>query len=154
MMIACVALYVMSVCHLVATVYDLLGSVSSLINVGVGGVGCADAILSGASCPEDFSETSMDWFDQPLHTCLPTIPLLISVSTEISHQRHPLTPRQIIVGDTIVLWRALVVWQRNRAVQVISAGLILSTFGGSIKIKSRNAFNYHRYIRGKPFSDM
>lgn len=42
---------------------------------------------------------------------------------------HTHSVLQIVLSDIIVLWRAWVVWSRNRVVKTISVVLITSTLG-------------------------
>ncbi len=43
---------------------------------------------------------------------------------------------QVTIGDAIVWWRALVVWQRNRVVCAIGVILVLTTFGACMIVSS------------------
>ena len=96
----------------------------------------------------------------PSHICVTTTPLLISVDARPAECLEAvitdMNARQIFIGDTVVLWRALILWRQNRAVQAISAALILATLSESNLGLTEAVHSYYtcRYIHRKPRDHM
>ncbi|KAI0311323.1 hypothetical protein OF83DRAFT_770099 [Amylostereum chailletii] len=76
---------------------------------------CLDAIINNATC-ELFIYTSSASHGGPLSSCAPTILFTINM----------------LLSDSIVLWRAWILWNENRFIQVLSVALLLTTFGLSV----------------------
>lgn len=104
---ACIALYSMSVWHWATTVYYSLVIVSTLTTAMSGGVDCVKRILLGSFCPVAFQNMVSGYYEgpgdtmeiaAPLHVCVTTTPLSISVS---EGRRIPRSKRRsnIIITD-------------------------------------------------------
>ncbi len=74
-----------------------------------------------------------------IHDCIGTVALTVNVSASPALALplcHSSISEKVIIGDTIVWWRALVLWPDNRVVRSVCAIMILLTTGPHLSCPS------------------
>ena len=132
MMLVCIAMYATATAHLVISARTLISEQQFAREL----LDFTTSCLSSQNATLCSSENIQHLQDPPPGQVDPSIPTaLLSVNVScIIPMNRPADDSllfQIVLGDSIVLWRAWILWARNRVLQLISLSLIISTTGSN-----------------------
>lgn len=110
MLLVCIVMYAMATTHWALSLRTLILQQRFARMLLSTTSSCLSTVLDGAPCPPGLAALQNQLPGQ-VNPALPTA--LLSVN--------------IVLGDCIVLWRAWILWARNRSIQAVSVLLIAST---------------------------
>lgn len=116
--LACIVTYIMSAAHLALKLHFLWSRRGSPLILDNDALTCLAGQPDGSTCPFNIYGTTF---------------VMVSVSRSACDYNRVLYPcAKAIFSDMILVWRATVLWLKNKLMQAVSSGLIMSLIGTCI----------------------